>query len=635
MTEIPEKGLYFMKKTNPELILKSNVWIAVIVSSFLLAISMLIIKSVYSGLRYPVSVVEKTVPAVAEGWQYRWDDITPPDLNKSFPLKEGWLPVDDPIAVPGRNGSSILWLKCVLPENNFTNPSLFCRLVFEAFDVYLDGKKIYSFGRIDGKGNSEFSGWPWHIISVPPGSGGDEIFFRMKSDHTKIGILGGVLLAPPDLHIMRILHRQIDSFVLSFIFFFMGIFIILLFFRDSENQIRLGYFSLGGTAFLIGIFTLSKAGSDIKQLFYDSPLMWSYLEIASLYFIPVGFVSFIERFFSRTWFLSALWRMHFVVALISLTLIFTGAVPLSKTILPNQVLMLLSTSSVFVTIIVSAFKRKDDSKFFVIAIFILASTIFIDVLAAMGVITLQRSISHWGIFFVFISLATLLAIRYRKLNQQVEESCHKLEKSNTELESYKKHLEEIVEERTFKLNESLDELSRVNGELEILSNTDPLTGLMNRRYMIPRIEEELKRMRRDGQYLSLLMLDVDFFKKYNDAFGHQAGDETLKIVASKLAESTGRPADFSSRFGGEEFVVVLPGTGKEGALFIAEEIRLSIESAEIKTPEGSLFQNVTVSIGIATMMPGSDAAADTLIAMADKAMYTAKSSGRNRVCAAE
>ena len=620
-----------MKKIDPKIIRNSNIWIALATLSFLLAAFMLIYKSVDTrGLSHQY-LIEKNDPVKISEWEFRWDDIAPPDLNQNFPVKEGWKPVIDPIAVPERNGRNILWLKCTIPQNNYPNPTIFCRLIFEVFDIYLDGKKIYSFGFPDRGEQSEFAGWPWHIIPVPPGSGGRELFFRIKSNHAKIGIFGGGLLAPPNIHIMRILHGQIDSFVLSFIFFFMGVFLILLFFRDRENQYKLGYFSLGGSAVLMGIFTLSKAGSDIKQLFIDSPVMWSYLELASLYFLPVGFVSYIERFFTKVRILSVLWKVHFASAFISLILIFIGIIPLSKTIPPNQILLLISTCTVIVIIFIYAFKGNSEAKFFAFSVFILGITIIIDVLSAMGIISIQRSISHWGIFIVLVSLSMLLGVRYRKLNQQIEESYLDLEKKNIELAGYKDHLEQIVDERTLKLNDSLEELSHLNKELEALSRTDPLTGLMNRRHFNLRLDEEFKRMKREVSPISFLMIDIDFFKKYNDFFGHQAGDETLRQVASVLTQCACRSTDIISRYGGEEFAIVLPGTDLNGSILIAEEIRAAIISADIKMPDGSLYPCVTVSIGAAMVVPYMDATADDLISKSDLSLYRAKSDGRNIV----
>lgn len=161
------------------------------------------------------------------------------------------------------------------------------------------------------------------------------------------------------------------------------------------------------------------------------------------------------------------------------------------------------------------------------------------------------------------------------------------------------------------------------GEYEQLSVTDPLTGLLNRRYLEERIAEEIVRSRRHRFSVSLMMLDVDEFKAYNDRFGHPAGDSALQTVGEILKESL-RGADVAARYGGEEFAILLPQTALDEALQIAERIRNQVEKAEFGG------RQVTVSIGIASISKEVDSPRD-LISAADVALYTAKNRGRNNV----
>ena len=161
------------------------------------------------------------------------------------------------------------------------------------------------------------------------------------------------------------------------------------------------------------------------------------------------------------------------------------------------------------------------------------------------------------------------------------------------------------------------------GEYQQLSITDPLTGLLNRRYIEERLAEETNRSQRSGEPLSLLMLDVDEFKSYNDKFGHPAGDEALRIVGRILKESL-RGADVAARYGGEEFSVLLPATSGEEAETIAERIRRQTE--DTKFPK----RRVTLSIGIASLSPEVDSV-EKLFRAADTALYQAKQNGRNAV----
>jgi diguanylate cyclase (GGDEF)-like protein len=161
------------------------------------------------------------------------------------------------------------------------------------------------------------------------------------------------------------------------------------------------------------------------------------------------------------------------------------------------------------------------------------------------------------------------------------------------------------------------------GEYEQLSITDPLTGLLNRRYIEERLAEEVNRADRSGDPMSFMMIDVDEFKSYNDRYGHPAGDEALKIVGQILRENL-RGADVAARYGGEEFSVLLPETSVEESRTIAERIRRHVE--ETKFPR----RKVTVSIGIATL-GGDVAGVKELIAAADAALYQAKRAGRNTI----
>lgn len=160
---------------------------------------------------------------------------------------------------------------------------------------------------------------------------------------------------------------------------------------------------------------------------------------------------------------------------------------------------------------------------------------------------------------------------------------------------------------------------------------DGLTGVANRRSFSERIAVELNRSRLAQEPLSLIMIDIDYFKYFNDHYGHEQGDQCLKKVARQICNTTKRPGDFCARYGGEEFVVLLPATPSAGAMHIAEEIRINIEKLEI--PHISTLGDgiVTVSLGVATFEDYDAPSRETLLYKADMALYQAKHQGRNRV----
>jgi diguanylate cyclase (GGDEF)-like protein len=183
-----------------------------------------------------------------------------------------------------------------------------------------------------------------------------------------------------------------------------------------------------------------------------------------------------------------------------------------------------------------------------------------------------------------------------------------------------------------KVNQMLDLIQSQMNSLTALSMTDALTGLANRRAFDARLKLELARAKRNSKPLALLILDVDFFKRYNDRYGHPAGDATLQAVANVLKNTCLRTSDLPARIGGEEFVALLPDTHSKGAMEIAERIRQLLYERQIAHEDSAVAAWVTVSIGVATTC---DETPEALKARADKALYMAKEQGRNRACCAD
>ncbi|QQC66265.1 GGDEF domain-containing protein [Paraburkholderia ginsengisoli] len=175
---------------------------------------------------------------------------------------------------------------------------------------------------------------------------------------------------------------------------------------------------------------------------------------------------------------------------------------------------------------------------------------------------------------------------------------------------------------------------RAQAALLRLAATDPLTGLGNRRVLDNRLDEEWRRAQRSGQPLSVLFIDVDHFKHFNDAYGHASGDEALITVAECISAAVRRSVDVVARYGGEEFAVVLPDTAAEGALSVAEKIRRKVQGRDVVQSDGAPV-TVTVSVGCATCVPAMGESAHDLLAAADRQLYAAKAGGRNRTCSAQ
>lgn len=199
-----------------------------------------------------------------------------------------------------------------------------------------------------------------------------------------------------------------------------------------------------------------------------------------------------------------------------------------------------------------------------------------------------------------------------------------------DLYNQKKLIEEQAALLEMKIKE-MNELQETNSKLKSLSIHDGLTGISNRRYFDQYMDMSWKNSMRSGNPISLIMADIDCFKAFNDNYGHLQGDDCLIAVAKQLSLSIKRPLDFVARYGGEEFAIVLPELNTEGALIVAEKIRTSIEALKLNHEYSVVSNYVTLSLGVATMIPNAANSISELIDCADKALYKAKASGRNAV----
>lgn len=200
------------------------------------------------------------------------------------------------------------------------------------------------------------------------------------------------------------------------------------------------------------------------------------------------------------------------------------------------------------------------------------------------------------------------------------------------------NLDGLVAQRTKdleKLNEKIEkqnlELEEANRALKQLSFRDSLTGLWNRRKYDQTLEKEWRRCLRNKRPLALILLDIDYFKRFNDSYGHVAGDECLIKIGGVFKNSLSRASDLAARYGGEEFVVLLPEAGKEEAIKVADMLRQKIESMHVPHEKSAVSKYVTVSLGVTSTVPDRNSSHEDLFKMADRALYLAKNSGRNKV----
>ncbi len=237
-----------------------------------------------------------------------------------------------------------------------------------------------------------------------------------------------------------------------------------------------------------------------------------------------------------------------------------------------------------------------------------------------------------GLFLIFITLGIIMFL-YRRIVQRLLSLSNQVDlASENKIETIKVEGNDEITNlgQTFAIY--LSKVKEQEKALLNLSLSDPLTGIPNRRAFETELTNAMSQARRHRWNLSLMMIDVDFFKPYNDYYGHSDGDACLRLVANQLNQMVLRNTDFCARYGGEEFVCILPNTDSSGAKRKAEDLRRAIEKLAIEHSKSDISQYVTVSIGVASLPFDSDSSwlPKTIVEQADRALYSAKANGRNQ-----
>nr|WP_277873724.1 diguanylate cyclase [Leptolyngbya sp. FACHB-60] len=232
-----------------------------------------------------------------------------------------------------------------------------------------------------------------------------------------------------------------------------------------------------------------------------------------------------------------------------------------------------------------------------------------------------------------------------QLSRSVAQLFANLEQQTSLLQQFNADLEAQVAARTAtlkQLNQQLQTeidvrrqaelaLQSANQELQRLTLVDSLTAIANRRHFDQYLEQEWRRAVREHQPFSLILLDIDYFKLYNDHYGHQAGDACLRLVAQTIVQTIHRATDLAARYGGEEFAVVLPNTDAHGAVYLAETLRQAVKALHMSHARSTVSPWITLSLGIATCQPSVTLNSINLITAADTRLYQAKQQGRDRI----
>ena len=260
-------------------------------------------------------------------------------------------------------------------------------------------------------------------------------------------------------------------------------------------------------------------------------------------------------------------------------------------------------------------KSPNPKRSVVFPLFAVSGALLLSVFSTIQKLAMKVSLQIEGFITpIVFGAASGLLIAFWYLRQKDTEAS---------LREGKDDLERRVTQRTA-------ELEHANAELERVVLADGLTGIANRRCFDNYLDTEWKRMRRAERPISIVLGDIDFFKAFNDSYGHLAGDDCLRAVAGAISDCVNRPADLTARYGGEEFALILPETDSHGAKAIAACILEKVRKLGIRHAASDAAETVTISLGVATAVPGNDSAAPSLVDKADSALYRAKENGRNR-----
>lgn len=544
-------------------------------------------------------------------WYYSWDDpaVDPRDEKWSQSTSR-WTAIDFPADFPDKK-SDIVWLRLDLPEGQWRDPHIYVSSIDLTVQVYQNNQLIYQFGDFTSDGNSQFNGWPWHLIPIDEGSLGKTIYFRVYSDYPYIGLSGEALIGNKAELLEPIYSRGIIGVLFVALVCLAGLMSMSIGIIKNDHSL-----AVATGVMSIDLSLMMFAENELNQVLYYDPLMWRYVAAFSYFLVPVMLSWVLWGWLKRN-------RPFIILPALLSSLAFVGVTGF-LTIFTNfsfiNAYPLFDVFFIAVVLLLLVFCAKPlhdvglQGQVVVFSIVTLFVSLLIDMLSAHGLIEWVGRTGQWGlVLFAICSLSIYLIKDWR---QQVVLSIL----TNT--------LELQVEERTKELQES-------KRKLEKLAREDFLTGLLNRRAFMEQAAKEVANAARHKRPLSLVLFDIDFFKTINDEYGHATGDEVLQKLSSVTRKQC-REGDLICRYGGEEFVILLHATLPEDAKNLVERLQRHINELVI-APSDNVNITVTASFGLVSLIEENHNATDAerllakLLSSADDAMYNVKKTGRNGI----
>ena len=565
------------------------------------------------------------ITSIDSGWSYHWGDIPrshqaddTEGVHWRFSEAE-WNQAGSLENVADRSGEGILWLKLDLPESEWRNPHMLISYAYLSFQVFEAGQMTYEHGRIDQEGKGDFAGWPWHLVPVTAAES-TSLYFRMYSTHYSIGLSEEIIMGEKANLLEHVYHKGMTGGVFFSILFIVGIvsMVLGLVKRHKRGALSAGFLSLDLSVTMF-------AQNELSQIVLFSPLTWSYIAAFSYLLVPAFMAWVVYEWFDRK-----ISKLVLVILCVSLGSMICALVLLGITDLVLiamypifDVFFIVSTLVLLVKCGTKLKGKGMEEGLIAFGFLVISLSLVLDTLSIYSLIIWIGRGWQWGLILFAISLLAVYLIKDRKQQEALALLTH--------------NLENTVAERTRALNESL-------AKLEELAQIDFLTGLLNRRAFMELANREVANSIRHKHPLSLMLFDIDHFKRINDRYGHVTGDRVLTEVA-KAVSKTCRESDLICRWGGEEFVVLLQSATPGEAKLLAARMRETIQSLSLKSEDGDTIA-ATASFGFISYdgyqetselnkPENADRLLELLLNKADGAMYHTKNRGRNDITVSE